>query len=53
MNNTKVRRLNQVTKKVIIKRKVFHARMKDMTSEEISGTKVVREQGGWQLHWCK
>ena len=32
---------------------MFHAKMKDRISREISGTKVVREQGGRQLHWCK
>ena len=30
-----------------------HARMKYKISGEISDTKVVREQGGRQLHWFK
>ena len=53
MNNTQLRQLNQVTNKMIINRKMFHARMKDMISREKSDTKAVREQGGRQLHWCK
>ena len=51
MNNTQLGRLNQVIKKVIINRKVFHARMKNRISGEICGTKIFREQGGWQPHW--
>ena len=53
MNNTQFKPLNQVTNKMIINCKVFHAKMKDRISREISGTKVVREQDGRQLHWCK
>ena len=48
-----LKRLNRVTNKMLINRKMFHARMKDRISKEISGIKVVREQGGRQLHWCK
>ena len=44
MSNTRLRRLNQVTNKVLINRKVFHARMKNRINKEMSGTKVVREQ---------
>ena len=46
MNNMQLRRLNKVTNKVIINRKVFHAKMKNIISKEISGTNIVREQGG-------
>ena len=50
MNNTQLGRLNQVTRKVIINRKVFHVRMKNRISEDISGTKIVQEQGGRKPH---
>ena len=53
MSNTLPRRLNQVTNKMIINRKVFHARMKNRINKEISGTKVVREQNRQGLHWDK
>ena len=53
MNNTQLRRLNQVTNKVIINKNVFYARMKYRISEGISCTKVFREQGGRKLHWDK
>ena len=53
MNNTQLRQLNRVMNKMIINSKVFHARIKYRISGEISGTKVVREQGGRQLHWGK
>ena len=43
MSNMQLRRLNQVRNKVIINRKVFHARIKNRISRETSGTKVVRE----------
>ena len=46
MNNKQLEQLNQFTNKVIINRKVFHERMKYRINGEISGTKVVREQGG-------
>ena len=41
MNKIQLGRLNQVMNKVIINRKVSHARMKYKISGEISGTKVV------------
>ena len=41
MSNTRLRRLNQVTNKVLINRKVFHVRMKNRINKEMSGTKVV------------
>ena len=50
MSNTQLRRLNQVTNKVIINRKVFHARMENRISREISDTKVAREQSRRGLH---
>ena len=50
MSNMKLRRLNQVTNKVIINHKVFQERMKNKISREISGTKVVREHSRWGLH---
>ena len=53
MNNTQLKRLNQVVNKIIINSKVFPTRVKYIISKEISDTKVVREQGGRQLHWCK
>ena len=53
MNNMQLRRLNHVKNKIIINLKMFHAKMKDMISGEISGTKVVREHGRQGLHWDK
>ena len=53
MNNTQLRQLNRVKNKMIINRKVFHARMKGRIDGEISGTKVVRKQVERQLHWYK
>ena len=53
MSSTQLRRLNRVTNKAIINRKVFHARMENMIIKEISGTKVVREQSSQGLHWDK
>ena len=53
MNNTQLRQLNRVKNKMIINRKVSHARMKDKIDGEISGTKVVRKQVERQLHWYK
>ena len=50
MSNTQLRRLNQVTNKVIINRKVLHARMGNRITREISGTKVAREQSRRGLH---
>ena len=50
MSNMQLRRLNQVTNKFIIYRKVFHARMESRISREKSGTKVVREQSRRGLH---
>ena len=41
MDNTQLGRLKQVTNKMIINHKVFHAKTKDKISGEISDTKVV------------
>ena len=51
MNNTQLKRLNQVTNKMIINHKVFHARVEDRISEKISNIKVFREEGRRGLHW--
>ena len=53
MSNKQFGRLNQVTNKVIINRKVFHARMENRISRKINDTKVVREQSKMGLHWDK
>ena len=53
MSNMKLKRQNQVTNKVIINHKVFHGRMKNRISREISGIKVVLEQSRRGLHWNK
>ena len=41
MNKTQLKRLNQVTNRMIINHKVFHARVKYRVGGEIGDTKVV------------
>ena len=50
MSNTQLKRLNQVINKLIINRKVFHARMKNRISREMSDTKVIQEQSRQGLY---